>query len=124
MEAAVYDVQVINVACGTASESNFSPALSITNPVWGDIGGLYAPGVGEWTAPDGSIDLTTDITMILDAVRNSATSVGKARADLEPCLLDFKVNIISDVVFAIEAFRSLPFPFAPGDGNCPPTPCG
>ncbi len=72
---------------------------------------------------DGSADVAQDVVGCLDKFAN-INSIQKARADIEtgddginngP---DFKVNVASDVLFALDAFQGLVYPFAPGD------PCG
>ncbi len=54
---------------------------------------------------------------------NTPGNPTKLRADIEPCILDFKISII-DIVRGSDGFRGLPYPFAPGLDDCPQDPCG
>ena len=100
--------------------------LTIQAPIWGDIAGAFDVGGAVWVAPDRAVDITADVLAALDGFANRPGNPTKMRADVEPCVVDFKVNI-SDVVLIIDAFRGLPFPLAPGQGSggaaCPLDPC-
>ena len=111
-----YDVQVIDESCIINNESHFSPSLVLTTSIWGDV-------VKDCTGmpcgpPDGSVDIVTDVTSILNKFQNLANAPRKSRMDLEPAIPDRVINI-SDVTFALNAFSSSPYPFEPG-----PFPCG
>jgi hypothetical protein len=93
----------------------FGPALAITNPRWGDLGGAFDVGGGFYVAPDGSVGITSDITAALNKFGNRGGSPIKVRADVEPCLLDQKINI-PDVSRLLDAFRNIAFPFSPTGG--------
>ena len=73
-------------------------------------------------SPDGSVDIPVDVVAVINAFGNAPGNVTKTRADVDPCLLDFKIQIL-DIVRIIDAFRSLPMPFAPGVLDCPTNPC-
>ena len=84
---------------------------------WGDV--VADCSTDPCGVPDGSVDVVTDVTAILDKFRNVADGLSKPRADLEPETPDLIINI-SDVAFALEAFRGLPYAFVvPGDWPCP-----
>ncbi len=70
------------------------------------------------TPPDGRVDIVTDILAIIAKFGSRPGAPAKIRVDLEPGMLDMKINI-TDVTFALDAFRGLPYPFAPSTT----TPC-
>ena len=113
----LYSVQVIDEACGGASENDYSEPLELTTSRWGDVTGVFQDD--RWSAPDGSIDFITDILSALDKFSNRPGAPIKARIDLEPAILDFVVNI-SDIVLLLDAFRGLGYPFGAGVApSCP-----
>jgi hypothetical protein len=115
----IYDVQVIDEACATTAESSYSPALPVMMSGWGDV--VENCAVIPCLPPDGSVDVTTDVTAILDKFKNSLNALVTARADIEPQVPDQKINI-SDVTFALDAFRGRSYP--PGSFPPPsPLPC-
>ncbi len=61
------------------------------------------------------MDVTTDVSSVLDKFANRPGSPAKIRADHEPATLDLLINI-SDVPHCLNAFRSLPYPFAASGG--------
>ncbi len=103
----IYDVQVIEEACATTAESSYSPALGLMMSGWGDV--VRDCTVIPCPPPDGSVDVTTDVTAILDKFKNSLNALITARADIEPQVPDQKINI-SDVTFALDAFRGRGYP--------------
>ena len=104
-------------------ESSFSLALDLQGPLWGDITSGFDADAETWLPPDDGIDIFPDVVSAIEAFSNSPGNPTKLRADVEPCVLDFLVNI-SDITQVLDAFRSLPFPFGPGVGDCPSGPCG
>ena len=127
---AVYNVQAVDCACDFANEVNYSAPLMITTSKWGDV-------VADCTTcpcgpPDGAVGIPTDVTAVLDKFKNLAppgvpcAAVIKARADVEPNLPDWLVNV-SDVSYVLDAFRGfaypptqIPQPFGwTGPGGCP-----
>lgn len=113
-----YDIQAVARGCSLESESSYSLPVTITQAIWGDVCG--PGGGGACTAdPDGVIDATNDVLGVLDKFAN-ANLLPKIRADLEPGDdgPDFLVNVANDVLYTLEAFTGLPYPFAPHD------PCG
>ncbi len=115
---ATYAVQAIDSTCVLA-ESSFSEPLLITTSRWGDV-------VSDCTTtpcgpPDGSIDVTTDVTAILDKFKNARGAAVKTRTDIEPATPDQKINI-SDVTYALDGFRGRSYP--PNSFPAPsPPPC-
>ena len=82
---------------------------------WGDV-------VRDCTSvpcgpPDGRVDVTTDVTSILDKFKNLPGAPIKARTDIEPNLPDQKISI-ADVTYALDAFRGDGYPFS-GPTGCP-----
>ncbi|UCC32668.1 MAG: hypothetical protein JSU86_10365, partial [Phycisphaerales bacterium] len=127
---AVYNVQAIDCACDFDSEVNYSAPLTITTSKWGDV-------VADCTTcpcgpPDGTVGIPTDVTAVLDKFKNlvppgvPCAAVMKARADVEPNLPDWLVNV-SDVSHVLDAFRGFAYPPAQtpqpsgwiGPGGCP-----
>ena len=103
----VYEVQAIDEACDSAAESSYSVPLAVTMSRWGDV--VENCAVVPCPPPDGSVDVTTDVTAILDKFKNSNGALSTARADIEPQVPDQKINI-SDVTFALDAFRGRSYP--------------
>ncbi len=120
-----YSVSAIHEGCNTADEPSFSAALQLgTVSRWGDAVGRIGPGqpACPWPPSDGFVDVTVDVLAVLEKFANRSCAPIKARADVEPCIPDLKVNI-SDVTKVLDAFRSLPYPYAPGTSGCPSDPC-
>ena len=92
-------------------------------PAWGDIAGDFDSSAQLWLSSDGAVDIFPDVVAAIEAFSNRPGNPTKLRADVEPCVLDFKVNI-SDIVRLLDAFRGLPYPFEPGSLDCPLEPCG
>ncbi|MFQ5495633.1 MAG: FG-GAP repeat protein, partial [Phycisphaerae bacterium] len=115
----LYAVQVINsdVVCDTSNEASFSPALNLTQSVWGDLVGAFDSAGGTWRAPDGVVAVISDVIAIIDKFAGRATAPIKARVDIEPATPDRLINI-SDATRALDAFRGKSYPFSPG----PPCP--
>jgi hypothetical protein len=114
---AVYDVQAIDCTCDFGNEAHYSEPLRVTTSRWGDV-------VSDCTTvpcgpPDGVVNVTTDVTAVLDKFKNLPNAVVKARADLEPNLPDRLINI-TDVTLALDAFLGLAYPPAgwSGPGGC------
>ena len=114
-----YETQSINSACSAASETNYSAPLAMITSRWGDV--VKDCSQIPCLPPDDSVDVTTDVTAILDKFKNSRNALITARADIEPQVPDQKINI-SDVTFALDAFRGRSYP--PGSFPPPsPRPC-
>ncbi len=113
-----YFVTAVDPLCPFCPEC-IPEVLRITNPRWGDIAGPFDAIAGSWSQPDDRVDITVDVVADLEKFANQSTAPTKPQADVEPALVDQKINI-SDVTQILNAFRSLPYPFAP---SAPPNPC-
>ncbi len=113
----VYAVQSINSGCALDAEEAFSEALLLPTSRWRDAVGVFDGGAGLWTAPNGTVDVTFDVVAILDKFKNAPTAPIKARADIQPEPVDFKITIV-DVTRALDAFAGQQFPFVPGSVPC------
>ncbi|MFQ5494509.1 MAG: galactose oxidase-like domain-containing protein, partial [Phycisphaerae bacterium] len=113
-----YELQAVNELCGTGDESLFSRPLGLINSRWGDLVGAFDSASNSWTAPDGLVEVVSDVIAIIDKFAGRATAPIKARTDLEPATPDRLINI-SDATVALDAFRGRPYPFAPGPLPCP-----
>ena len=111
----MYSVQAIDCAADPGSEEAYSTALTVTTSPWGDI--CHSFDGSHWTAPNGTVDVTLDVTACLDKFKNAPGAPIKARADVEPNVPDWQINI-SDVSILLDAFRAEPYPFT-GPGSCP-----
>ncbi len=104
-----YGIQAIDEDCVLSLEHGYSTPLLLTAGPWGDICGPCDDSA--WDPPDGSVDVTTDVTAVLDKFKNAPGAPIKARSDIEPSVPDLKVNI-SDAVFILDAFRGESYPFS------------
>ncbi len=118
----VYELRAIDWLCDPLEDDWLSGPFSMTNPRFGDLAGPFRVASGGYTAPDGNVGVGTDVTADLSKFSNRLFSPIKARAEVEPCVQDLKINI-SDVTQVLDGFRNLPFPFAPGMGGCSTDPC-
>ena len=111
--AGTYEIQAIDPACDTAAEEDYSPSLEWDSSIWGDL-------VKDCTTtpcgpPDGIVNVTTDVTAVLDKYKNLPNAVSKVRADLEgspagnPPLPDQAINI-TDVTYCLSAFLGEAYP--------------
>ncbi len=119
-----YEVRTVEESVADA-ESCFSDPVEIRTAGWGDIAGDLDNVNGGWTGPDQIVDIPHDVLAAIDQFGNRPGSPGKVRVDVEPCRVDFKIQI-SDITRILDAFRGLPLPFVPGGVNppCPAGPCG
>ena len=63
-------------------------------------------------APERAVNMGCDLLGILNGFNRRPTASNNPRVDLDPETPDFKINII-DIVRILDAFRGLPYPFAP-----------
>ncbi len=116
---ATYDIQVLDTTCSEFIPTHFSDPVTVVNPRWADAVGPFVAGQGVWSAPNGSVDVGGDVVAILDKFKNTPTAPKKARSDIQPRDLDFKISIV-DVTRALDAFSGQQYPFAPsGTSACP-----
>ena len=113
-----YVIQMVDGVCAALGDSGLSTPLAMTTSRSGDLVGPFDRSQDEWSAPDGAVDVTADVVALLSKFVSQPGAPTKARADLEPATPDRVINI-TDVAFALDAFRGLGYPFEPG-----PAPCG
>ena len=68
--------------------------------------------------PDGTVDVTTDVTAVLDKFKNLEGAPARARSDIDPTRPDQIVNM-TDVTYVLDAFRGSDYPFEPAPPPCP-----
>lgn len=112
----LYTVEAISASCFSIGAENYSLPFRTVTGDWGDVVGEC--GTLVCGVPDGTVDITSDIVSILNRFGNRPGAPPKVSVDLEPNIPDQKINI-SDVVFALDAFRGLEYPF-PGRSDCEP----
>ncbi len=117
-----YEIRVVDFDCPPTADQRFSRRLEFVQSRWGDVVTDCVTNPCSPPQPNGGPSAVgiIDIVAVLDKFGSRATAVGKARADLEGpggCL-DLKINI-TDVTRGLDAFSSVPYPFAPSA----PDPC-
>jgi hypothetical protein len=114
----VYDVQAIDCNADPDVEGNYSAPLTIRTSKWGDL--VKDCTVIPCGPPDGIVNVTTDVTSVLDKFKNLPGAVIKSRADIEPNKVEWLINI-TDVTYCLQAFVGGTYPPAgwPGPGGCP-----
>lgn len=113
---ATYEMRAFDEACDFTAQGGYSTPLQLNTSLWGDV--VRDCVTTPCGPPDGSVDIATDATAVLDKFKNLEGAPAKARCDLEPNRPDRKVNI-SDVTSVLDAFRGSDYPFA-GPVPCPP----
>ncbi|MFQ5495660.1 MAG: hypothetical protein ACE5EX_09810, partial [Phycisphaerae bacterium] len=113
-----FSIQAVVQDCPLTDEANFSPPLTLAQSRWGDATGSFDSINRVWTAPDGVVDVTSDVIAIIDKFAGRGGAPIKARVDLEPAVPDRLINI-SDATRALDAFRGRAYPFDPGPPPCP-----
>ena len=73
--------------------------------------GPFDSATGQWSAPEGTIDVPTDMLAVIDKFINKFGAPSTARTDIAPALPDGRIDMIPDLVYVIDAFRGLPYPF-------------
>ena len=119
---AQYTVQAIHCDCDFADEADYSVPLNISTSRFGDLVGPYLLPLTKWAAPDGTVDVATDVVAVLDKFAYKPGSPKKARADLEPSCIDHKINI-TDAVLVLDAFSGGLYPYAPSGPDPCNSPC-
>ncbi len=112
---ATYQLQEINIFCDPQLETAYSFPLEVHTSRWGDVTGGCE--TFPCTPPDDSVDVTIDVTAIVNKFKNLSGSLPKARADLEPGVPDQLINI-QDVTVNLDAFRGFSYPFS-ASAPCP-----
>lgn len=110
----LYVVQAIDESCDVSTENDYSIPFALSTSRWGDV---VRDCLDDPCGPsNGSVNVITDAVAVLRKFQNLSGAPSKTRSDLEPGVLDGKVNI-TDVSRVIGAFQGFPYPFAG------PTPC-
>lgn len=121
-----YTVQVIEQACSTEEEADYSSPLAITTSKWGDT--VQDMSVSPFPPPEGIVQIT-DVLAILSKFRNLDTAGVSARVDLygasaPKIIVDHGIDI-GDVLQALFAFQAMRYPPCPMfHCNFSPRPCG
>ena len=110
-----YEVQAIHEDCSVNVELFYSPPLTTTTTIWGDVCGFWDGN--HWAAPDGVVYVVTDVTAMMDKFSNKTGAPIKARADVDPALVNRKV-MFADVIQVNSAFGGAAYPFGAPQG-CP-----
>ncbi len=110
---AIYSVQVTDAACSLQGDDGYSDPLIMTQGRWGDL-------VSDCTTcpcgpPDDAVNVVTDVVSLVNKFENLCCAPQKARGDLRPHNVDFKIDV-SDVVQCLNAFMGDGYPF--GSGQC------
>ncbi len=120
---ASYDVQAVGYACDVSLEDNYSASLTMANSKWGDTVGDCA--TQPCSPPNRRVNVTTDITALVNNFQNLSTAPSQARSDLVGSAADALVDqrtMIVDLTAALQAFTGLSYPpatFPPlGDRPC------
>ncbi len=114
-QRSIYSVQVITEGCATDNEANYSPALVVDQPLFGDIVGIN-PGDCPLSIPNGSIDLIPDVTSALTKFSNGFCAPKKTRVLLSS-YGTFTIGIV-DVLTALNAFAGQEWS-EPAGPTCP-----
>jgi choice-of-anchor B domain-containing protein len=115
-----YVVQAIGRGCYDAGTPAYSMALTVTTSIFGDtIGNCFTP---PCTGLDGIVNVTTDVTAVLDKFRNLSGAPIKARCDIggippSDQIVNRTVEI-TDVMLVLNAFVGLDYEFPVAD-PCP-----
>lgn len=124
---AVFDIQVIDEFCDSASDASFSGSLVLSTAIFGDVVDYCGvcdsespPDCVNCTPPDGSVGIL-DVFAIINRFVSASGAPRKPRTELEPACLDL-VSTISDVLQGINGFAGLPYSFEPSaDDPCQST---
>ncbi len=112
-----YQVLLVPLEAGASAESSSATMRWVTLSGWGDITSSFDPGAGFWGAPDGRVDVTTDVVSIINKFASTPAFLTKARVDLAPATPDLKITIM-DATVAIDAFKGGEYPFVPTSTPC------
>jgi hypothetical protein len=113
----VYEIQAVDQTCPVGEEASYSPPLTIPISIWGDV---VEDCLGDSCGPPaGVVNITTDVTAVLDKFRNWPPSRIKPRCDVHPGRLDHVITI-TDVSLVLDAFLGFEYPFEPTADPCVP----
>jgi hypothetical protein len=102
-----YYLHAIQEGTDPSLEENYSMPLVTRTGVWGDL--VSDCSIDPCGPPNGTVDVTTDVTSVLDKFKNLPGAPIKARCDLEPETPDHLVNI-TDVTCCLGAFLGGMYP--------------
>ncbi len=114
---ASYDIQLIDNTCSLSNSCAYSFPLPMVQAGWGDVV-LHVADCPNGP-PNESVGVVSDVVSLLSKFSNNYCAPKKARADLVPCLVDFKIGI-TDVVAALGAFTGGDYEDTCGTGQCGP----
>ena len=117
MPGSSFIVQAVFETCGTELEAAYSPELTIHTSIWADIAGPFSQTSGTWLAPDGRVDVSSDVVAVLDKFSNLPTALPKAQVDVQPSTPDQVIDV-QDLTYVIEAFQGGVYPFSPTSLPC------
>ena len=114
----LYEIQVIDASCEPSEKAGYSEPLAVKTSKWGDL--IKDCTTTPCGPPDGIVNITTDVTAVLDKFKNLPGAPAKSRGDLEPSEPDLRINI-TDVTACLNAFKGFSYPFSgpPVDDPCP-----
>ena len=101
----------VQAECGSLTTA---PGV-VTTTRWGDIVGDFNTGSGQWTPPNGDVDIS-DIVAAVEAFEGQPTAPSTGTVDLWPCVPDGIIDIV-DIVQVVDAFEGTPYPCP---GPCSP----
>lgn len=109
--------------CGEAEQRFVSLSAAVSTPIWGDVVGSLVDGV--WTAPDGAVNVTTDVLALITAFQGEPVAPATYRIDLMGfdqfglvCVPDLEIDIL-DILHSISGFQGVRYSVAT---SCP-DPC-
>jgi len=114
--SSIYHIQAIPEGCDLNEEGNYSTSLEIGTSLWGDVVGAKVSG--EWLPPDGQVDVTRDVTAVMDKFQNRFDAPTKPRCDVDPDTPNLVVEI-ADVLKVNQAVGNSPYPFDGPEDGCP-----
>jgi len=101
-----YGVRAVDGNCDFAVEQNFSIPLGISTSRFGDL--VLNCQTSPCGPANGSVDIVSDAVAVLRKFTNAPGAPIKARTDLQPALIDGKVDI-ADVLQVIFGFQGFPY---------------
>jgi hypothetical protein len=118
----VYEVQSILAGDDTAVEANYSDPLEIATSRWCDL--VKDCTTQPCSPPNGTVDITTDVTALINKFKNLATAPTQVRTDV---LGNFVLEVpdqqttVLEFSYAVDAFLGFGYPFSPtGPPPCAP----
>ncbi|MFQ5495531.1 MAG: WD40/YVTN/BNR-like repeat-containing protein, partial [Phycisphaerae bacterium] len=80
---ATYVLEMLDETCALVGTLQFSPSLPLATASWGDIAGPFLQNDRLFSAPDGIVEIATDVIAVLDGFSGRTGGASKPRADLE-----------------------------------------